>query len=370
MKTILRVFALSLCLATAGSLAQPADAEYNLDGQEFVRPGARVYTLHSDIVGVDYELRVQVPGAYNSNADSDFPVVYVLDGQWDFSVAADILGKLDYDGMTPPAITVAITWAGENVNYDNERQRDFLYSQNPGIPFSGGAEDFLSALETEILPYVEMLYRTDDHRTLMGASFGGLFTSYAMLAKPGLFDGYVALAAPYNVEQAYFEQRLTELHGSRALQGVRHFAAVGSQDFNEPQVSGFQEILKSAHLKGLKSRKKVMSYLGHAGVGPVGYTYGLQYVFERPRIRLDSATLDQYVGEYGFAPGAPALSVSYSGEKLLVQQGDTVIELYANSENSFYYPGVELALEFNANEEGIMIMTVYQQGAEFQLIKL
>ncbi len=342
----------------------------NLQGHEYVIPGSRVHYVESSIVGENYELRVALPGAYFSNPNADFSVAYVLDGQWDYTVAADINGKLGYDGMVPGLIVVAITWAGDNVNYDTKRQRDFLHSVNPYIPESGGAANFLDALEQEIIPFVEMVYRTNDHRTLMGSSFGGLFTTYAMLAKPKLFTGYIALAAPYGVEQQYFSNRIAELSGTRELSGVRSYLAVGSYDFNQEQVLSMAQQLREARIKGLKVKRKVFSRLGHAGATPVGYSYGLQYVFKRPKLRLDSAIVQQYIGTYAIAPEYPTITIAYDGKNLLfTQQGQETLEFYAESETTFYYPGVNYQLEFIAGEDPAMTMLVKAQGSTYPFVR-
>ena len=218
----------------ANTAEKPSPVD-NFTGHEYVLPGAKVHYVESDIVGDTYELRVSLPGAYYSNPEADFPVAYVLDGQWGFTMVSDINGKLGYDGMIPGMIVVAITWAGENVDYNLKRQRDFTHTANPFMPASGGAVNFLAAIEQEIIPFVDIVYRTNDQRTLMGASLGGLFSTYAMLETPKLFSGHIALSAPYSLEQAYFDQKIAELSGSRAV-ALRGDKVVG---YGDVQADGY-----------------------------------------------------------------------------------------------------------------------------------
>jgi len=217
--------------------------------------------------------------------DLKYPVVYALDGQWDFVMAGDIYGKLIYDEVIPHYIIVGITWSGENVDYASARQRDFTPSVNPQVPFSGGAQNFLNAMELELFPFVEQIYRANSHRTLIGSSLGGLFTTYALLTRPDLFDGYIALSAPYILEKHLFEQKVAALSGTKALCGKRVYVGVGDADPNRDGVIEFARRLKKAHLRGLGLKKRVSPKIGHAGIGPVGFTYGLLYVFEPPKMK-------------------------------------------------------------------------------------
>ena len=57
---------------------------------------------------------------------------------------------------------------------------------------TGHAAEFLRVVESELIPFVEREYRVDPKfRVLAGSSLGGLFTLYAMLERPGLFQGYI-----------------------------------------------------------------------------------------------------------------------------------------------------------------------------------
>ena len=61
------------------------------------------------------------------------------------------------------------------------------------IPGSGGAEQFLHFLQTELIPFIDSSYRTNPNdRAITGHSFGGLFVLYALLQRPDLFQRYCA----------------------------------------------------------------------------------------------------------------------------------------------------------------------------------
>lgn len=346
-----------ISLLTAFFIFFSTAAVAQVDGEPFIVQGAKVHKVPSNIVPNQiYEVRVAVPGSYASSPDKSYPIVVVLDGQWNFTIVSDIVGKLSYDGMMPEAITVGITWGGEGDDPNQLRSRDFIRPSFPSMPMSGGAQSFLAALTEELIPFVENQYRVADKKVLMGSSLGGLFTSYAMLEKPGFFDGYVAIAGSYSVDSAYFDEKLAYYAHTRALKDVRSYLAVGSLDGNEVLVKTLNNSIKAAHLKEFKNKHKVFKDVGHAGVEPLAYTYGLQYVFERPFLKLSEQFLQRYAGEYegGFVEGQPLfpVTVSVSGKGLLtISDGQQTFQLQAASETEFYWNGVNVSARFTGPDK-------------------
>jgi tetratricopeptide (TPR) repeat protein len=64
------------------------------------------------------------------------------------------------------------------------------------MPFNeenGEAESFSNFIEKELIPYVENKYPVTNFRTIIGHSYGGLFTIYSLLNHPNLFANYLAI---------------------------------------------------------------------------------------------------------------------------------------------------------------------------------
>jgi predicted alpha/beta superfamily hydrolase len=327
------------------------------DGEPFVVGNAKVHKVQSAIVPNQiYEVRVSLPGSYYQSLNKTYPIVVVLDGQWNFTIVSDIVGKLSYDGMIPEAITVGITWGGEGDDPNVLRVRDFIRPELPYLPLSGGASAFLSSLTEELIPYVKSRYRVGEKKVLMGASFGGLFTSYAMLEKPKYFDGYVAIAGSYVVDSAYLDEKLASYAHTKTLKDVRSYLAVGSLDTNEAHVETFNNSIKAAHLKNFKHKHKVFDGVGHGGVEPLAYTYGLQYVFERPFVKLSEQFLQRYTGEFWGGPveGQPLfpITISVAGKGLLsFSDGQQTFQLQAENETSFYWNGANISATFTGTDK-------------------
>lgn len=324
-------------------------------GSTYVVDGAKVHYHYSQIVGQLYEFDVALPPSYESEPDRQYPVVYVLDGQWDFTLVKDIVGKANYDGMVPDVITVAITWGGQKDDPNVLRARDYVPSQFPFIPNSGGALNFLNALESELMPYVNSLYRTNDMSVLMGSSFGGLFASYAMFERPSLFDGYIAMAAPYGLEAPYFINKLEQTKGTDYLNDIKAYIGSGTLDGNAESVRQFTQALIDGQYDGLKLEYRTPENLGHSAGSIVGYTEGLQFIFKRAELTLPEAVLAQYVGEYisDMDIGFPPIGITVVNGQLALQfPGQPDQPFFAESETKFYLKGTNISLEFSANDDG------------------
>ncbi|HKI01057.1 MAG TPA: alpha/beta hydrolase-fold protein [Thermoanaerobaculia bacterium] len=151
-----------------------------------------VARLPSKTLGEDRRLNVFLPPGYEGSSDK-YPVLYLLDGSAHedyFHVTGLIDFLATYDVM-PRTIVIGIS----NV----DRKRDFTPPTKDekdlaAAPTSGGADKFVSFLETELIPYVDSHYRTADTSTIVGQSLGGLLVTKVLLEKPGLFNNYVIVS--------------------------------------------------------------------------------------------------------------------------------------------------------------------------------
>lgn len=355
MKSIKKILSAAVaCAVLASPVTQLAFAAPP-SGSTYVVDGAKVHYHYSQIVGQLYEFNVALPPSYASDPNREYPVLYVLDGQWDFTLVKDIVGKTNYDGMVPDVITVAITWGGHNDDPNVLRARDYVPSEFPFIANSGGASNFLNALENELMPYIDSLYRTNDQSVLMGSSFGGLFTSFAMFERPDLFDGYIAMAAPYGLEAPYFINKLEETRGTDYFDNIKAYVGSGTLDGNSEPVRQFAEALQSGDYAGLSVEYSTPENLGHSAGSIVGYTEGLQYIFKRPELSVPEPILAQYVGQYinDADNGFPPVGITIVNGQIALQfPGQPDQPFAAESEAQFYLKGTNVKLEFIEGENG------------------
>lgn len=311
-------------------------------------PGSQVQTLASKIVpGQEYELQIMMPAGYGKGAKK-YPVIYLMDSQWDFPLVTALYGQQYYDGFVPETIIVGVTWTGKYNKADSLRVRDYVPTNNKSLPQSGGANQFLSFLQQELIPYVESQYNADKtNRTLMGCSFGGLFTLYALFAQPGLFQSYVA-ATPaigwddesiYRFEKAYFEK------GPQPP--AKLYLCVGGVERGVPAYKKLVTYLSNRRYKNLQIQSQVLKGIGHSGTKGIGYERGLQFVFERPSIKLTAAQQKNLSGTYKSANGQEAV-IKTRGDQIILQFGEKdQYPLLAASEAELYSTAEFLNLRFN-----------------------
>src|SRR5678816_4399638 len=114
-----------------------------------------------------------LPDNYNTDT-AHYDVWYVPDGEWNTHTFSNIAGYLASIGFAPRIIIVGVhnRYAANGFNY---RGRDMTPIQTPEIDSSGGASQFLSFFEKELMPHIKSKYRTGSESGIFGSSLGGVF---------------------------------------------------------------------------------------------------------------------------------------------------------------------------------------------------
>ena len=141
--------------------------------------------LPSKVMGEERTLFVSVPASY-ARTTRLYPVLYLTDAETQFEHTSATAAFLARNGFMPEVIVVGVK--------NTDRTRDLSPSHDPKFPTSGGADRFLDFFEKELVPFVESGYRTAPFRIFAGHSAGGLFALHSMRAKPGLFQGVIAVS--------------------------------------------------------------------------------------------------------------------------------------------------------------------------------
>jgi predicted alpha/beta superfamily hydrolase len=234
-------------------------------------------------VDQEYEISVWLPPDYEQSPDKTYPVVYVLDGDALFGVAAHMGWMMVVGQDVPPMIVVGIGWAITGFDdWNYRRSRDLMPCVAEMLPISGGADDFLAFIDAELIPFVSSNYRTDPTgRMIGGASAGGLFALYALLQKPDLFRGIIA-GSPAVWACA---EMMSELEKSLAESGKPVNAALymsfGSLEgeWVKPAEALFNTIA-SRNYAGLALKYELLDGETHTSVLARAYVTGLRAVFQ------------------------------------------------------------------------------------------
>jgi len=138
-------------------------------------------------------LRILLPAGYDGSGEV-YTVLYMHDGQNLFSEktaahgmeweADETAGRLAREKKTRPFIVVGIDNTPARVN-------EYTQTRDEKSGEGGAAEQYARYLESEVVPYVDGLYRTiprREGRAVMGSSLGGLVSLYILATRPQTFS--------------------------------------------------------------------------------------------------------------------------------------------------------------------------------------
>lgn len=182
------------CLAAAVlPLAAPA-AEDGSAWAPVVVTAARQQDVRSFRTGHGYRIYLSEPR--DPAPPTGYPVLYVLDGNAMFPVAAFLARRIadrrEITGNTAPLV-VGIGYPHDGDFDVAARTRDYTPGGDSATGTSGGAEAFLDFIENELKPMIARQHPVDPTRqALFGHSFGGLLVLHAWLTRPAMFSGFLA----------------------------------------------------------------------------------------------------------------------------------------------------------------------------------
>lgn len=150
--------------------------------------------------------KISVSRVANPPADGKVPVLFVLDADIGFALAAEIARLRGTVGTLPTAMIVGVGYGAEYTEFAKLRTADLTPPLSEAGRAAlggmtgmigdkdGGAEAFLSFLVDTLAPEIERRYpeASATDRILYGHSLGGLFTAYALLTRPDAFATFLA----------------------------------------------------------------------------------------------------------------------------------------------------------------------------------
>lgn len=152
----------------------------------------RHHVITSKILDKRYHVLVGLPDGYDPEGDTDYPVVYILDGGELFPLLKPYSGYLLAGKEAPPLILVGISYGTSDWEEGNNRSQDYTAPTDEREHW-GGAEVFQRFLSYQLLPLIEGHYRVRaDRRVIFGQSLGGQFVLYTAQTRPDLFWGHIA----------------------------------------------------------------------------------------------------------------------------------------------------------------------------------
>lgn len=252
-------------------------------------PRTEVHRITAKSNGVPYEIRVALPPGY-AGGSRKYGTVYVLDADYSFAIARNVVEHLSDRDHLEPLLVVGIAYDGP-LRYRLDRTRDYTPSHSPRGGYgeemqkhSGGGPEFLEFLSGELIPFIDERYRTaDDRRALVGHSYGGLFASWTLLTTGStLFDRFIIVSPSL----WYHDREMFELENKLAEKAPhpagRVYLSVGSieNSMMATDLRRFEKALRERKHPGLALRIEVLDGETHNSVFPSAFSRGLRWAFE------------------------------------------------------------------------------------------
>jgi len=190
-------------------------------------------------------LNIYLPEGYSPDSAKTYPVIYLLDGSAneDFIHVTGLVQFLTMIGAMPKSIVVGIA------NID--RKRDFTFPTSiaadlKDFPTTGKSAGFITFIEKELQPFVQQKYKTNESKTLIGQSLGGLLATEILLKKPALFTNYLIISPSLWWNNESLLNDIPKYVENLKKTKASVFVAVGSEGkVMEDDAERLSEVLKS-----------------------------------------------------------------------------------------------------------------------------
>lgn len=216
-------------------------------------------------------IEVSLPANYETT-QKDYPVLYLLDGEYIFNYAKGTVDFLSNSfGYLPDMIIVSIP--------NTDRNRDLFVTLSP----QGSYLAFIAFLEQELLPMINASYRTNGFNILYGWSSASAVCTYLFANIPNLFDGYIETGTAIGNKFAELLTQQVPLNDytNKFLyantEGLKYLNSSGG-----PRVKGFTKysaLINYLKPKGLKWQFDIADKTNHVGAMPQGLHNGLKFIF-------------------------------------------------------------------------------------------
>jgi predicted alpha/beta superfamily hydrolase len=256
------------------------------------------HTITSKIMDKEYQLYISFPKSYSTKDTISYPVLYVLDGHFSYHLFKGVQNLLTTDKAIEEVIIVGIR-EGHDFNswfinraYDFTPSRDTVWERNrekrynlpKGSLTTGGAAEFLESIKTEIVPFIEKNYKTNNDRGITGWAFGGLFTAYSFINSDGYFTrfGINTSTLWWNTNEI-LNQAVLRFSNNKTwdLPPTKVFMSVGTLDESSmiPAMLKFSKHLENSAYKNIDLKYQIFDKETHVTTLPASTSRTLSVLY-------------------------------------------------------------------------------------------
>lgn len=203
-------------------------------------------------------LNIYFPEGYDQEDTTKYPVIYLLDGSADEDFI-HIVGlvqfySFEWINQVPKSIVVGISTV--------DRRRDYTFptaiqADKERYPTAGHSDRFISFIEKELQPFIEAKCKTNNDKTIIGQSFGGLLATEVLLKKPTLFNKYIIISPSLWWDNGSLLNQDSNLLTANFNQQTDIYIGVGKEGLTPTEIPRVMEVdanLLAEKVKGGKSK--------------------------------------------------------------------------------------------------------------------
>ncbi len=244
--------------------------------------GTEERTLFCPTLGREYHLSVALPDSYRTSTQT-YPVIYVLDGDLFFGMAAGLTPIARWCVGVPEVIIVGISYGMESYEqWVQLRERDFKIPEVRDAPPDSAANRFLDALTQEMIPFIDANYRTiPSDRCLYGYSSSGFFVLYALFHQPNAFQRYLCGSGDLYIAYPYVIQHAAQLAARDAATPIQLYLSAGElEDDQFPYFHQLVAFLEQGDYPGVTLTTEIYASERHGSEGvALTYLHGLRMLY-------------------------------------------------------------------------------------------
>lgn len=235
--------------------------------------------FHSSTLDRSLHIYVRLPEGY-AETDTQYPVVYLLDGGATFPMLGGYYNYLRAAGDVPDMIIVGLSYGSNDFRTGNMRSTDYTAPAEDRDHY-GGASKFQHFLSDELFPALEAKYRINNkRRILFGQSIGGQFVLYTALTKPDLFWGHLASNPALHRNLPFFLDHPV----ANAPSNSKLFVSIGENDdkrFKEPSTKWVTAWRNKQNLPWEMTAVELKGE-NHFSAATSAFRQGIKWFFEKP----------------------------------------------------------------------------------------
>lgn len=229
------------------------------------------FSIESKVLAQPRQLQIYLPASYGSRPDFTYPVMYMVDGDYNFHHVSGLIEQLSaISHFIPEMIFVGISDNGA---------ADYRLNMQPALKRKKGgqADKFLDFLTQELKPYIESNYRTADFSVLAGQSMGGLFVVNALLEQPEAFGAYIAISPMMWWQDYKLNEKAKKAIADSKAPRRKLYLSLAAE--NRLGVYGLVELLDRGRPQGIDWKFKQYRNENHDSVGLISVSDALKDLF-------------------------------------------------------------------------------------------